>query len=84
MTVWEARVKGDLGVPALETSLRYSLGQLAPHLASGRDLQACDNGGGLEFESNLAGSIGCSTGIRQGRLYSLISEPLSCSRRNHH
>ena len=84
MTVWEARVKGDLRAPALETSLRYSLGQLAPHPAPGEDLQACDNGSSVEFKSNLARLIGCSAGIKQGRLYSLISEPLSCSRRNHH
>lgn len=38
MIVWEAGVKGDLSMPALETSSRESLGQLAPHLAPREDL----------------------------------------------
>lgn len=49
MIVWEARVKGDLSVPALETSSGCSLGQLAPHLSPGEDLQSCDNGSSMKF-----------------------------------
>lgn len=84
MIVWGARVKGDLRAPALETSSTASLGQLAPYLAPGEDLQACDNGSSMGLKSNLAGLTECSAGIKQGGLYSLISEPLSCSMRNNH
>jgi hypothetical protein len=54
MIVWNARVRGDLSMAALERSSRYSLGQLALHLAPGEDLQSCDNRRSEEFKSNLA------------------------------
>lgn len=47
-TVWEARVKGDLRAPASETGSVDRLGQRAPHLAPGEDLQTCDNGSSME------------------------------------
>lgn len=65
--VWEARVKGDLSLPALETSSGDSLGQLAPHLAPGEDLQSCDNGSSMQLKSNLAGLNLCRAGIKQRR-----------------
>ncbi|KAL6039734.1 hypothetical protein STEG23_000346 [Scotinomys teguina] len=55
MIVWDARVKGDLSVPALERSSTYSLGQLALHLAPGEDLQPRDNRGTAEYPSQLQG-----------------------------
>lgn len=84
MIAWGARVKGPLGAPALETSAADGLGQFAPHLAPGEHLQARDNGSGMEFKSSFAGLIGCSADIKQGGLYSLISEALSCSMRTDH
>jgi hypothetical protein len=64
MTVWEARVKGDLSMPALQSNSRYSVGQLALHLGPGEDLQSCDNGRSKEFKSNLAGLNGYRAGIK--------------------
>lgn len=54
MIVWEARVKGDLSVSALETSSGCSLGQLAPHLSPGEDLQSCDNGSSMKLSKQLS------------------------------
>lgn len=80
MIVRGAGVKGDLQAPALETSSTASVGLLASCLAPGEDVQACDNGSSMGLKSNLAGL----TSIKQGGVYSLISEPWSCSMRTIH
>lgn len=77
MIVREARVKGDLSLPALETNSRGSWGQLAPLLAPGEDLQSCDNGNSLELKSNLAGLNPCRAGIQRGRFPLWSLSPLA-------